>query len=147
MNAVVVTRLDRFCRSSSHGAKLLRYFSQDNCPSLVALDDSLDLSTSGGRFMARMLISWAEAETDRLAERLKAGFKYRRDQRKPLGSKPLFSYVFSEDGSRYEPDPASWHIAEEAIERFLKDPTTGALVDWFHRKHGIRWGSNYSLQR
>ena len=140
MNAVVVTRLDRLSRSSSHGAELLRYFNQDNSPSLVALDDSLDLNTSGGRFMARMLISWAEAETDRLAERLKAGFKHRRDQRKPFGSKPLFPYVFSEDGSRYEPDPASWHIAEEAIERFLKDPTTGALVDWFHREHGIRWG-------
>jgi site-specific DNA recombinase len=83
MNTVVVTRLDRLSRSSSHGAELLRYFSQDNSPSLVALDDSLDLSTSGGRFMARMLISWAEAETDRLAERLKAGFKHRRDQRKP----------------------------------------------------------------
>ncbi|QNJ28116.1 recombinase family protein [Synechococcus sp. A15-24] len=147
MNTVVVTRLDRLSRSSSHGAELLRYFSQDNSPSLVALDDSLDLSTSGGRFMARMLISWAEAETDRLAERLKAGFKHRRDQRKPFGSKPLFSYVFSEDGSRYEPDPTSWHIAEEAIQRFLKDPNTGALVDWFHREHGIRWGSNYSLQR
>ena len=147
MNTVVVTRLNRLSRSSNHGAELLRHFSQDNSPSLVAMDDSLDLSTSGGRFMARMLISWAEAEADRLAERLKAGFKHRRDQYNPFGSKPLFPYVFSEDGSRYELDPASKHIAEEAIERFLKDPTTSALVDWFQREHGIRWGSNYSLQR
>ena len=147
LNTVVVTRLDRLSRSSIHGAQLLRYFGQDNSPNLLALDDSLDLSTSGGRFMARMLISWAEAESDRLAERLKAGFTHRRNQRKPFGSKPLFAYRFRKDGGGYESDPDWWDVAQEAIERFLKNPATTTLADWFHSEHGFRWGSNYSLQR
>ena len=77
---VLVTRLDRLSRSSSHGAELLRFFQQDNTPNLIALDDSLDLSTPGGRFMARLLISCAEAESDRLAERVRHGAAYRRSK-------------------------------------------------------------------
>ena len=147
ISTLIITRLDRLSRSSIHGAQLLRWFSSDAWPNLLALDDSLDLSTPGGRFMARMLISWAEAESDRLAERTRHGFAHRRKLRKPFGSKPLFSYVFSEDGSRLEPDPDRWHIAQEAVERFLKEPVTGVLLDWFNDEHGISWGSAFSLRR
>ncbi len=147
ITAVIVTRLDRLSRSSSHGAQLLRWFGSEAWPNLLALDDSLDLSTAGGRFMARMLISWAEAESERLAERTRHGHAHRRKLGKPFGSKPLFAYRFSADGSRLEPDPDRWHIAEQAIARFLKDPNTNALVDWFGNEHGIDWASNFSLRR
>ena len=85
VDVVIVTRLDRLSRSSAHGAELLRYFGLDSSPNLIALDDSLDLSTPGGRFMARLLISWAEAESDRLAERTRHGHAYRRKLNKPFG--------------------------------------------------------------
>ena len=86
VDVVIVTRLDRLSRSSAHGAELLRYFGVRKQPKPdCALDDSLDLSTPGGRFMARLLISWAEAESDRLAERTKHGHAYRRKLNKPFG--------------------------------------------------------------
>ena len=119
MNAVVVTRLDRLSRSSSHGATLLRMFSDPAFPNLIALDDSIDLSTAGGKFMARLLISWAEAETDRLAERVRHGNAHRRAQRKPSGPLAPFGYQFTEDRCRLEPDPVYWPIAEAAVEKFL----------------------------
>lgn len=147
ISSVIITRVDRLSRSSIHGAQLLRWFSTDEWPNLIAIDDSLDLATTGGRFMARMLISWAEAESERLAERTRHGHAHRRKLRKPFGSKPLFGYCFSEDGNRLEPDPDRWHVAEQAVERFLKEPITGALLDWFHNEHGIAWGSNFSLRR
>lgn len=147
INSVVVTRLDRLSRSSIHGAQLLRYFSQDNTPNLIALDDSLDLSTSGGRFMARMLISWAEAESDRLAERTKHGFAHRRNQRKPFGSKPPFGYRFTGERDGLEPDPDWWPVAQEVVARFLESKVAGSVIDWLHDEHGFTWGSPYSFQR
>lgn len=147
IGTVVVTRLDRLSRSSSHGAELLRYFQADTSPNLQALDDSLDLSSPGGRFMARLLISWAEAETDRLAERTRHGHAHRRALRKPFGSKAPFGYRFTADRSNLEPDPDTWPIAQELVARFLAEPITGTLVTWCHKEHGFTWGSNYSLRR
>lgn len=147
LSAVIVTRLDRLSRSSSHGAMLLRRFKSDEFPTLIALDDGIDLGTTGGGFFANLLINWAEAESERLAERTKHGFAHRRKLLKPCGSKPLFAYQFNADRSRYEPDPDRFHIAQEAVERFLANPNTSALVDWFWKEHGIRWAHNYSLRR
>jgi len=147
LNVVVVTRLDRLSRNLIDGARLLRFFSRDDTPDLVATDESLDLTTPGGRTIAKVMIVFAEQESERIAERVRRGNDYRRKTRKPFGSKPLFAYRFTEDGNGLEPDPDRWHIAQQAVERFLKDPTTGSLVDWFWNEHGIKWGSNYSLQR
>ncbi|WP_222930554.1 recombinase family protein [Synechococcus sp. BIOS-E4-1] len=147
IGTVIVTRLDRLSRSSAHGAQLLRYFSEARTPNLIALDDSIDLSTSSGRFMARNLISWAEAESDRLGERTRHGQAFRRTQRKPFGSVPLWGYRFTENRDRLEPDPDLFPIAQQAVAKFLEDPRTNTLMTWFHKEHGIRWGSNYSLRR
>ena len=147
ISGVIVTRLDRLSRSSSHGATLLRMFSDPAFPNLIALDDSIDLSTAGGKFMARLLISWAEAETDRLAERVRHGNAHRRALRKPSGPLAPFGYQFTEDRCRLEPDPVYWPIAEAAVERFLREPNTTGLLDWFNDEHGHRWTSNYSLRR
>ena len=61
IDRVIVTRLDRMSRSMAHGAELLEFFSAEDTPNLIALDDGLDLSTVGGRFVARMLINLGQA--------------------------------------------------------------------------------------
>lgn len=147
IGTVIVTRLDRLSRSSSHGAQLLRYFSQDQSPNLIALDDSLDLATAGGRFMGRLLISWAEAETDRLAERTRHGHAHRRSQRKIFGSRPLWAYRFNASGDGLEADPELWPIAEAAVAHFLKHGAISTTREWLHTEHGTAFGSNYSLRR
>lgn len=144
---VIVTRMDRLSRSTSHGATLLRMFSDPAFPNLIALDDSIDLSTAGGKFMARLMISWAEAETDRLAERVRHGNAHRRALRKPSGPLAPFGYQFTEDRCRLEPDPDRWHVAQAAVEKFRREENTTALLDWFNDEHGHRWTSNYSVRR
>lgn len=146
IGTVVVTRLDRLSRSSSHGAQLLKYFAEDDTPNLVALDDSLDLATPGGKFMARLLISWAEAETDRLSERTRHGHAYRRQQRKAFGWKAPFGYVLDGEGG-LAADPDNFEIAEEALERFLNGQSLGSLVTWFLEEKGHKWGNNWALRR
>ena len=143
---VIVTRLDRLSRSSSHGAELLKYFSRDNTPNLTALDDSLDLNTTGGRFMAQMLVSWAEAESDRLAERTRHGHAYRRKQRKVFGPRSPFGYQFDGKGG-LEADPETFSTAQELIRRFIAGESLGALRKWCLEERGHRFSTNFALRR
>lgn len=146
ISTVLVTRLDRLSRSSSHGAELLKYFSEDRSPNLIALDDSIDLATPGGRFMARLLISWAEAETDRLSERTRHGHAYRREQRKVFGPRAPYGYQFDGKGG-LEADPETFPAAQELVDRFIKGQSLGSLRDWFLSEKGHKWTTNFSLRR
>jgi len=147
VGAVVVTRLDRLSRSSSHGAQLLRFFQQESTPNLVALDDSLDLSTPGGRFMARMLVSWAEAESDRLSERVRHGAAYRRSKLAPLGRQAPFGYRFTADRLNLEADPAQWPVAQALVAHFLESRNLSGTLRLSIEQFGVSWGSPFSLRR
>lgn len=125
VDQVMVTRLDRISRSMSHGAQLLEYFSADDTPNLVALDDGLDLSTVGGQFVANMLINLGQAETKRLSERVRHGKAYHRQHLRPFGPKAPFGYRWTEDRSNYELHPDEAPVARLVIDRFLK---TGEVI-------------------
>lgn len=146
VDEVLVTRLDRLSRSSSHGAEMLRYFQQEDTPNLVALDDAVDLSTPGGRFMARLLINWAESETDRLSERVRHGMAHRKAAIKPLGRVP-FGYRLSEDRSRLEPDPLTWPIAQQIVRHFFASGCNFSAAEGLSARLGKDWGSLFSMRR
>jgi DNA invertase Pin-like site-specific DNA recombinase len=118
VDRVICTRLDRLSRSMAHGAQLLSYFSADDTPSLLALDDSLDLATVGGRLVARMLISLGQAETERLSERVSHGRAFQRRQLVPLGRAP-YGYRFTVDRKNYELDPETACDAKRLVALFL----------------------------
>lgn len=120
IDKVLVTRLDRMSRSMAHGAELLSYFAAEDTPSLVAMDDSLDLSTVGGRLVARMLINLAQAETERLSERVRHGHAYTRKVGKPFGPTAPYGYRFNADRSNYELNPKTAPAARQLVEHFIK---------------------------
>lgn len=120
VDQVIVTRLDRMSRSMAHGAELLSYFAAQDTPNLIALDDGLDLSTIGGRFVANMLINLAQAETERLSERVRHGKADSRRQLKPFGPKAPFGYRWNTDRSNYELHPEESITARLVVDRFLK---------------------------
>lgn len=120
VDRVIVTRLDRMSRSMSHGAQLLSYFSAQDTPVLIALDDGLDLNTIGGRLVARMLINLGQAETERLSERVIHGKQHQREQRRPFGPFAPYGYRFNADRSNYELDPVTSSSARAIVEHFIK---------------------------
>ena len=119
LDRVICTRLDRLSRSMAHGAELLSYFSADDTPSLLALDDALDLATIGGRLVARMLINLGQAESERLSERIRHGRAYQRKQLIPLGPKAPYGYRFNAERSNYELDPVTAPIARGLVAQFI----------------------------
>lgn len=75
-DALVVAKLDRLARSVQHASAII-----DNAVargwSLVVLDNALDLTTPGGRAMARMLATFAELERELIGARTREALSAR----------------------------------------------------------------------
>jgi len=147
LNTVVCTRLDRLSRSTAHGATLLRFFQRDDTPNLQVLDDAIDLSTPGGLFVSTILVAWAQAESDRLSERVRHGAAYRRSKLYPLGRQAPYGYAFTPDRTNIEPDPDAWPIAQALVAHFLETSNVSTTVALSRDTYGVVWGSNFSLRR
>lgn len=133
LDTVICTRLDRMSRSMAHGAKLLEYFCADDTPNLIALDDGLDLETVGGRFVARMLINLAQAETERLSERIRHGITHRQEGLQILG-RPPFGYRLNSDHSNIELDPATAPVARRLVDLFLREKLMRPVLRHFSQQ-------------
>ncbi|MBD2234090.1 fdxN element excision recombinase XisF [Phormidium tenue] len=85
---VIVTRLDRLSRSVITLRRILDLFQASEVV-LIALDNSVDMTTAAGKFHVHMLASLAEMESDHLSERIKHGHAHFRKQKRvchaPLG--------------------------------------------------------------
>lgn len=146
LDRVICTRLDRLSRSMAHGAELLSYFSADDTPSLLALDDSLDLATIGGRLVARMLINLGQAESERLSERVRHGRAFQRKQLIPLGPRAPYGYRFNADRTNYELDPATAEAARSLVQQFLGHGQLRPLLREAEAMPGDTWGSAAGLR-
>lgn len=141
LDRVICTRLDRLSRSMAHGAELLNYFSAEDTPSLLALDDALDLDTIGGRLVARMLINLGQAESERLSERVRHGRAYQRKTLVPLGPKAPYGYRFNATRTNYELDPETAESARWLVQQFLKDGLLRPLLRQAKELPGCPWTS------
>lgn len=141
VDRVICTRLDRLTRSMAHGAKLLTYFSAPDTPSLLALDDSLDLATIGGRLVARMLINLGQAESERISERVSHGRAFQRKQLIPLGPAAPYGFRFNAERSNYELDPETAPYALALVEQFIAERQLRPLVRLAQTMPGCPWKS------
>lgn len=135
LTTVICTKLDRLSRSVAHGAELLTYFAAEDTPNLIALDDGLDLSTVGGRFVANMLVNLAQAEVERLAERTSHGMADRKRLLKPFGPPP-FGYRFTPDHSNIELDPVTASLARKLVATFLEERSLLGVLR-LHQREGL----------
>ena len=148
LTRVTVTRLDRVSRSRVHGAQVLQYFMRPDAPRLEALDDSLDLSTPGGRFMAGLLINWSAAESERLGERTAHGHARRRELGKPFGHRAPFGYRWNKKRDNYEICPDYGPVARKVLARALEgDLSARLLVKYAYEECSYRFGSHTALKR
>ena len=123
LDELVVTRLDRLTRSLLTLRSAIKVFEQSKV-NLRALDDHIDYSTAAGRFQLNMLGSLAEMEVDRLSERIKHGWNYRRQQVK--ANAPPFGYCQTAD-KKYQLDRTPYcegktraEVARELIDTYLE---------------------------
>jgi len=117
---VICMRLDRMFRSTVDGLQTVEFFQKKGII-LHFADQSgctLDLSTGEGRFMFTMLLSAAEFEPHRTADRTSKGMKHRQKNGQRMTSKqtvPFGQMVDPEDDSRTIPCESELWKANEAI--------------------------------
>jgi DNA invertase Pin-like site-specific DNA recombinase len=147
IGAVICTRLDRMSRSTVHGGKLLRLFSQPNWPNLICLDQPIDLSTPGGRFFASVLMGLAQMESENIGERVHHGQMHARAKGKPQAGKPPYGYRYTEGKANYAIDPVDGPKARLAIEHFLEHGSVRELLRWSIAELGTPWKSYEGVRR
>lgn len=146
VHRVVVTRLDRLSRSVPTSRKVIDEFQKFGVD-FVSLGESIDTSTSIGKFQINLLASLAEMEVDRLSERVKHGWQHFRDNARAIN--PPFGY--RKVGDKFELDHSEFlclidglrpmtkaEIALDMIEIFFKFQGLRAAIKEINLKYGIR---------
>lgn len=91
IEGVIISSLSRLARNT---AELLEYskFFEDHGASLISINESLDTSTSGGKFFYTLLSALSTYEREITYERQMASLEYRRKQGKITGGMASFGY-------------------------------------------------------
>jgi DNA invertase Pin-like site-specific DNA recombinase len=84
VDAIIVTKLDRFARSLKHLVSALDEFAILSVL-FISVGDQIDLSTAAGRLMMQIIGAFAEFERGLVRERTLAGLAFARSQGRKLG--------------------------------------------------------------
>ena len=131
-DGLVVHKLDRLTRSLSDFADLVKWC-QANGKTIVSISESLDLSTSHGRMLANILITFAEFERERISERRKeAAVKMRQSARWGGGRVPYgYRPVKNGAGWELEPDPETVKVVRRMVDEVTEGLSANELARVF----------------
>ncbi|HEY9703572.1 MAG TPA: recombinase family protein [Allocoleopsis sp.] len=118
---IVVYSVDRFCRNTSDSLILLNVLHEKNI-NLVAVADSIDLSTASGKHQFRTRVSVAELESDLIKERVKRTVSYKRQNGEYLGSIPPYGFRIERiDGKRIKvKDSLEQNVISFILKNYLR---------------------------
>lgn len=94
--ALVFTKLDRLTRRLRDLLDALDAARKGNY-AIISMSESLDTSTSHGKFFTAMLGSLAELELDRIGERTKSALDHKRSRGEKLGGKVPYGFAVASD--------------------------------------------------
>ena len=123
---VICTRIDRLGRSVVGIHKAIAIF-EEHQVKLTVLDAPVDSTSPFGWFSVNQMAGLAEFESRLLANRIKNGMDFFREQKK-ASPRPPFGYCRVDE--KYAPDlseiqgKTKWAIASEIVDFFLSDNAT-----------------------
>lgn len=91
IEAVIISSLSRLARNTSELLEYSKFFEEHNA-SLISINESLDTSTSGGKFFYTLLSALSTYEREITYERQIASLNYRRKQGKFTGGMVSYGY-------------------------------------------------------
>ena len=127
VDAIVFWKLDRFTRRVAELAPLASEFNEAGI-ALVSVDDSIDTSSSYGRFFAHLVAALAEMESENTSERKKAKNAYDAERGRYFkGGHRAFGRNL--DGSLVPEEAAA---ISEVARRYLDGESFGSLARWLN---------------
>lgn len=154
VSKAIFIRIDRMTDSPTVLERAINICLESNAR-IIGIDDAIDFHTVGGRTHARILVTLARAEVERLSERCKAGWDYLR-QREIVVNVP-FGYfkLFDKPALDHRPvlflpdqglELSPCTLARDTIDLFFEGKSLRKAVQLFHEKYEIS-KSNHHEQK
>jgi len=127
VDCVVVYKLDRLTRSLLDFAKLVEIFERHNV-SFVSVTQHFDTSTSMGRLMVNILLSFAQFEREIIGERIRDKVAATRRKGKYTGGPPVLGYDVDRERKRLVVNPEQAALVLRIFSDFVKTGSTTTLA-------------------
>ena len=118
IDVVVVYKVDRLSRSLMDFAQMIALFDQHNV-SFVSVTQHFDTSTSMGRLILNVLLSFAQFEREIIGERIRDKKLATAMKGKYVGGQPFLGYDIDRDGKRLVVNPAEAELVRQIFEQFI----------------------------
>jgi len=127
VDCVVVYKVDRLSRSLMDFAQMIALFDQHDV-AFVSVTQHFDTSTSMGRLILNVLLSFAQFEREIIGERIRDKKLATAKQGKYVGGQPFLGYDIDRDRKRLIVNPAEAEAVREIFEAFIRTRSTLAVA-------------------
>ncbi len=127
IDCVVVYKIDRLSRSLLDFAKLIDIFDRHNV-SFVSVTQRFDTSTSMGRLMLNILLSFAQFEREIIGERIRDKVAATRRKGKYTGGPPVLGYDVDRERKRLIVNPEEAQLVRRIFSDFAQTGSTTTLA-------------------
>ena len=119
IDCVVVYKVDRLSRSLMDFAQMIALFEQHQV-SFVSVTQHFDTSTSMGRLILNVLLSFAQFEREIIGERIRDKKLATAKQGKYVGGQPFLGYDIDRERKRLLVNPAEAKLVRQIFESFIE---------------------------
>ena len=145
IDIIVIYKIDRLSRSICDFAELSKKFDKWNV-AFVAVTQEINTSTSSGRMMLNILMTFAQYEREIIAERVRDKMAASRRKGKWVGGSVAFGYRVED--KKLLPEPVDAEIVRRIFRRFteIQSPKQIAFElnrDGLRTKQGKLWATPY----
>ena len=142
VEGIIISSLSRLARNTSELLEYSKFF-EDHNASLISINESLDTSTSGGKFFYTLLSALSTYEREITYERQIASLNYRRKQGKFTGG--MVSYGFTIVDAEVQINEEEAPIRRLIYDLFLEHQRMATVANELNRRGYItRKGSKWS---
>ena len=127
VDCVVVYKLDRLTRSLLDFAKLVEVFDRHNV-SFVSVTQHFDTSTSMGRLMVNILLSFAQFEREIIGDRIRDKVAATKRKGKYTGGPPVLGYGVDRERKRLVVNDEEAALVQRIFSDFVKTGSTTTLA-------------------
>jgi len=136
VDCVVVYKVDRLSRSLLDFARIMEIF-QDHHASFVSVTQQFNTSTSMGRLMLNVLLSFAQFEREIIGERTRDKLAAARRRGKWIGGQPVLGYDIDREKKRLVVNKGEAKLVKQIFGLYIKAESMDAVIAELDRR-GVR---------
>lgn len=137
IDVIVFFKIDRLARSTVDFAEIMRITEAEGV-ALASASEPLDLTSSMGRAMAKVIAVFAELESETIGMRVSSAHEHLRREGRWTGGKVPYGYRVIDNpngaGRVLEPNPAEVEILHRIVKRVLDRESIMSIVRWLNEE-------------